>query len=109
MVRKDVKVTTKKELVKRIAKLTDTKQYIVKDIIQRFLDEIINELAQGHRLEFREFGVFHTVRRKARKARNPRTGSSVAVPEKTVVHFKVGRLMKEQVKADDSVEEHDSE
>ena len=109
MVRKDVKVTTKKELVKRIAKLTDTKQYIVKDIIQRFLDEIISELAQGHRLEFREFGVFHTVRRKARKARNPRTGSSVEVPEKTVVHFKVGRMMKEQVKGNGPVVEAETE
>ena len=98
MVRKKVKVTTKKELVKRIAKLTETKQYVVKDIIQHFLDGIIEELASGNRLEFREFGVFHTVRRKSRKARNPRTGDPVEVGEKTVVHFKVGRLMKERVK-----------
>ena len=89
--------TTKRELVKRIAKKLDCKQELAKEIVQSFLDEIIAELALGNRLEFREFGVFDVVVKKPRMARNPRTGATVSVPAKRMVHFKVGRLMKEQV------------
>jgi integration host factor subunit beta len=89
--------TTKRELVKRIAKMTGQKQDITKEIIQTFLDEVIEELAKGNRLEFREFGVFDIVNKKPRTARNPRTGATVHVPAKRMVHFKVGRLMKQKV------------
>ena len=43
-----------------------------------------NELGKGNRLEFRDFGVFETKLRKARKAQNPKTLEPVAVPEKRV-------------------------
>lgn len=89
--------TTKRELVKRIAKMTNQKQDVTKEIIQTFLDQIIDELSAGNRLEFREFGVFDIVNKKPRVARNPRTGETVHVPAKRMVHFKVGRLMKEKV------------
>lgn len=91
--------TTKRELVKRVAENTGHKQNVAKEIIQRFLDEIVDELSQGHRLEFREFGIFDTIQKRARIARNPRTGQTVTVPAKTVVSFKVGRLMKARVRA----------
>ena len=89
--------TTKRELVQRIARKTGLQQNVIKRVIQGFLDEIINELARGNRLEFRGFGTFDTVRRKERLARNPRTGEQVNVPAKTVVQFKVGRLIKERM------------
>ncbi len=88
---------TKKELVNRIADETGQTKVIVKDIIQRFLDEIINELCNGNRLEFREFGVFEVKERAARRAQNPRTLEKVEVPSKRVVKYKVGRLMRERV------------
>ena len=88
---------TKKELVARIAEKTNQTKVVAKDIIQMFLDEIINELGKGNRLEFREFGVFEIKERAARKAQNPRTLEKVDVPAKRVVKFKVGRLMKERV------------
>ncbi len=88
---------TKKELVNRISEKTGQTKVITKDIIQMFLDEIINELGKGNRLEFREFGVFEIKERAARKAQNPRTLEKVSVPAKKVVKFKVGRLMKELV------------
>lgn len=94
--------TTKRELVKRIAKMTNNKQDVTKEIIQTFLDQIIDELAAGNRLEFREFGVFDIVQKKPRIARNPRTGDTVNVPAKRMVHFKVGRLMKQKVMDGDS-------
>ena len=90
--------TTKRELVRRVAQTTGHKQNVAKEIIQKFLDEIVDELAQGHRLEFREFGIFDTIHKRERVARNPRTGATVTVPPKTVVYFKVGRLMKARVR-----------
>jgi integration host factor subunit beta len=88
---------TKKELVNRIADQTKKTKVVVKDILQRFLDEIIQELSNGNRLEFREFGVFEVKERAARTAQNPRTLEKVYVPSKRVVKFKVGRLMRERI------------
>lgn len=85
---------TKKELIDRIAESSNHKRVVVKRIIQRFLDEIIDELGQGNRLEFRDFGVFESKIRAARTAQNPKTLERVSVPAKRTVKFKVGRLMK---------------
>ena len=88
---------TKKELIDRIAESSNSKRVQVKRVVQQFLDEIVNELGRGNRLEFRDFGVFETKLRKARKAQNPKTLEPVAVPEKRTVKFKVGRLMKQRL------------
>ena len=85
---------TKKEMVDRIADQTKNKRVVVKQIVQCFLDEVIAELGQGNRLEFRDFGVFETKMRAARTAQNPKTLARVQVPPKRTVKFKVGRLMK---------------
>src|ERR1700755_225113 len=88
---------TKKELIDRIAESSGQRRVQVKKVVQQFLDEIVNELGKGNRLEFRDFGVFETKLRKARKAQNPKTLEPVAVPEKRTVKFKVGRLMKQRL------------
>src|SRR3982751_4328089 len=88
---------TKKELIDRIADRTGSRRVLVKKVVQQFLDEIVGELGRGNRLEFRDFGVFETKLRKARKAQNPKTLEPVAVPEKRTVKFKVGRLMKQRL------------
>ncbi|MCK4601873.1 MAG: HU family DNA-binding protein [Phycisphaerae bacterium] len=85
---------TKKELVDRIADQTGYKRVVVKKTLQGFLDEVIDELGRGNRLEFRDFGVFETKERAARIAQNPKTLQRVHVPPKRTVKFKVGRLMK---------------
>jgi len=88
---------TKKELVDRIADHTGTKRVVVKKIVQNFLNDIIQELGHGNRLEFRDFGVFETRERAARTAQNPKTLQRVEVPPKRTVKFKVGRMMKIQL------------
>jgi integration host factor subunit beta len=88
---------TKKELIDRIADGTGHRRVQVKKVVQQFLDEVVNELGKGNRLEFRDFGVFETKLRKARKAQNPKTLEPVEVPEKRTVKFKVGRLMKQRL------------
>lgn len=92
---------TKKELVNRIAETTGVTKVVAKEIIQSFLNSIIDELAQGNRLEFREFGVFESRERAARRAQNPRTLEKVDVPAKRIVKFKVGRLMRKKVSGED--------
>ena len=96
-----MKTITKKELVNRIAEKTGVTKVVAKEIIQSFLDSIIEELAEGNRLEFREFGVFESKERAARRAQNPRTLEKVSVPAKRIVKFKVGRLMRKRVSGDD--------
>lgn len=86
--------TTKKDLIDRIAAETDQKRTTVKRTIQSFLDNVIEELSQGNRLEFRDFGVFEIRDRAPRVAQNPKTLERVPVPAKKTVKFKVGRLMK---------------
>ncbi|MFH0980012.1 MAG: HU family DNA-binding protein [Planctomycetota bacterium] len=85
---------TKKELIDRIADKAGMRRNVVKRVIQEFLDEIIAELGQGSRLEFRDFGVFEAKVRAARVAQNPKTLERVPVPAKRTVKFKIGRLMK---------------
>jgi integration host factor subunit beta len=95
-----MRTITKKDLVDRIAEQTSQRRMVVKQIVQQFLDDIIRELANGNRLEFRDFGVFEIRERAARIAQNPKTLQQVPVPRKRTVKFKVGRLMKERLTLD---------
>ncbi len=92
---------TKKELVDRIADELNSshprsriKRIQVRRVVQKFLDMIIDELAKGNRLEFRDFGVFECKQRAPRIAQNPKTLEKVPVPARRAVKFKAGRLMK---------------
>ncbi len=89
---------TRKDLAARIAEGTGMKQNEVKTIIDRVLEEISQSLVRGEKVELRDFGVFKVKQRKARLGRNPKTGEGVQVPAKKVVHFKVGKELKNMVK-----------
>jgi integration host factor subunit beta len=95
---------TKKELIDRIAEITQAKRVIVKRIVQSFLDEVMTELSNDNRLEFRDFGVFETRTRIARIAQNPKTLERVKVPSKRTVKFKMGRMMKDKLTGNGSAE-----
>lgn len=89
---------TKKEIVKTISEEIGLTQLKTKEIVQKTFDAIVETLVEDHRIELRNFGVFEVKRRAARKARNPRTGDKVFVPEKFVVTFKPGKEMEERVR-----------
>lgn len=91
------KTTTKKDLIDRIADETGLRRADVKQTVQAFLDHVIEELGNGNRLEFRDFGVFEIKDRAPRLAQNPKTLERVHVPAKRTVKFKVGRLMKQSL------------
>ena len=93
-----MKSMTKRDLVIKVARQTNCKQADVMDIIQLALDTITEELAAGRNVEFRNFGVFEVMCRKARVGRNPNAPKdTVPIPERMVVKFKPGKEMKQQV------------
>jgi nucleoid DNA-binding protein len=89
---------TKKEIVKTISEELNLTQLKTKEIVQKTFDAIVETLVKERRIELRNFGVFEVKKRKARKARNPRTGDDVEVKEKYVVTFKPGKEMEEKVR-----------
>jgi nucleoid DNA-binding protein len=88
---------TKKEIVKQISERIGMTQLRTKEIVQLTFDAIVDTLLEDRRIELRNFGVFEVKQRKARKARNPKTGERVDVPSKYVVTFKPGKEMEERV------------
>jgi len=89
---------TKKEISLKISEETNIKQTDVKKVVQKTLDHIIAALAKGEAVELRNFGVFKVKTRKPRLGRNPKTGTSVPIPERKVVAFKSGMIMKKKVR-----------
>ena len=84
------------ELANRFSQLTHRDaEHAVKGI----LDAMHDALGRGHRIEIRGFGSFSINRRPPRIGRNPRSGESVAVPEKRVPHFKPGKALREAVES----------
>ena len=82
------------ELANRFAQLTHRDaEFAVKAI----LDAMNDALVAGHRIEIRGFGSFSINHRPPRMGRNPRSGESVAIPEKRVPHFKPGKALRETV------------
>jgi len=89
---------TKRDLVMRISRQTGLVQEDVLTVLQKTLDYIIETLAKGENIEFRNFGVFEVQVRKARIGRNPNKPTHVVtIPSRKVVKFKMGRIMKARV------------
>lgn len=85
---------TKQELVNTVAEQTGYPSYQVKDIVERSLDVIRDEVKGGEAVTIRGFGTFQTKRRKAKPARNINTGERVLVPAREVVSFKPSKDFK---------------
>jgi len=66
-------------------------------VVETIFDSIKEALAKGDKVEIRGFGNFKLRSRKARKARNPKTGEAVEVAPKHVPYFKVGKELREMI------------
>ncbi len=66
-------------------------------VIDTVFESIKAALQKGEKVEIRGFGNFRLKERKPRKARNPKTGKGVDVPEKKAVRFKVGKALREAI------------
>ncbi len=90
---------TKREIVLEIYEKTGFPQKQVQQTVQMSLDIILEALAAGRNVELRNFGVFEVQIRKARIGRNPnKPETDVTIPERAVVKFKSGKVLKAQIK-----------
>ena len=88
---------TKADLVSRVAKRTGKDSGVVKQTVEALLDNIGRELAGGGRVTLKNFGTFSTVRHRARKGRNPRSGQPIDIPERVVAQLKFSRNVRKAV------------
>jgi DNA-binding protein HU-beta len=79
---------TKADLVEEVAGKTGLTRTDVAVVVEAFLEAVKKSLENGHNIEIRGFGTFKIKQRKARKARNPRSGEEVPVPDRKVPVFK---------------------
>ena len=91
-------VMIKSELVQKIAEKNPHLYHRdIERIVNTVLDEIIDALKDGDRVELRGFGAFSAKARNARMGRNPRTGEAVEVVAKRVPFFKTGKELRHQL------------
>ena len=89
---------TKRDLVVQISNEVGMTQQEVFGILQKSLDLITKELAEGNTVVMRNFGTFEVRMTKAKVGRNPKDPSKdVPIPPRAIVKFKPGKEMKEKV------------
>ncbi|MBI4640293.1 MAG: HU family DNA-binding protein [Candidatus Tectomicrobia bacterium] len=88
---------TKRELVKRVAQALDLSERQTGQVVQHFLDAVIEVLIEHRRLELRNFGVFEVVKHKEKTVHHPVTGKPAHLPSHQVIGFKAGKHVKERL------------
>lgn len=92
------KTMTKKKLIQSICQAKNVHPKDVSQVIQSFLDLITRSLAEGERLEFRDFGVFEVVTRKPKIGRNPKNAAvPIVIPARQAVKFTPGKKMRQLI------------
>lgn len=88
----------KARLIDVINEKTGGTRKATEDIVDLVFDTIVNTLKNGEEVAISGFGSFTAKERKARKARNPKTGEMVDVPAMRAPKFKAGKNLKEAVR-----------
>lgn len=94
---------TKQSLIQEIAKSTGFVRNDIKIVVEQFLDLLGEKLIDGNTIEIRGFGTFACKPRKARPARNPRTGETVQIEERMVPTFKFSNDIKDKINSLESI------
>ena len=85
---------TKAALVDKVAATIQLPQHQTATVVNLFLQCIIEALGAGDKVELRGFGSFRLRHRRARAARNPRTGALVQLPAKQIPWFTAGKALR---------------
>ncbi len=88
---------TKHDLIQEIAKSTGFVRNDIKVVVEQFLDIVGEKLIAGNSIEIRGFGTFAGKERKARPARNPRTGEEIRLEDRIVPTFKFSSEIKNKI------------
>lgn len=90
---------TKREIVLEIYEKTGFAQKEIVNTVQMTLDIVMRALSEGRNVELRNFGVLEVQKRKSRIGRNPNKPlDQVIIPERAVVKFKSGKILKQMLK-----------
>ena len=89
---------TKHELIARIAQDTGATKASAAATVDSLLGSITRALKKGDAITFVGFGTFKTTQRRARLAKNPRTGDAIKIPKRRVVRFTAGKALKSAVR-----------
>ena len=92
-------VVNKSQLVDKIVTDTALGKREVEKVIGAFIDTVQQSVKKGEKVSLPGFGGWSQTQRKARTARNPRTGAAVRVPAGKGVKFTVGATFKDIVAA----------
>ena len=88
----------KQDLIAKIVKDTGATKAAAAKMLDSTLDDISKTLKKGDTITFVGFGTFKTSVRKARTARNPRTGEAIKIAKRRVPRFTAGKALKDLVK-----------
>jgi len=88
---------TKADLVERVSRRTGLKKRDVQVVVDGFLSAVRRSLEEGGKVELRGFGSFKTRLLPERKARNPRTGEAVHLPEREMPLFKPSKKLRDMI------------
>jgi nucleoid DNA-binding protein len=88
----------KQDLVARIAQQTGATKSSAAAAVDSLLEGITRALKKGEAITFVGFGTFKTTQRRARVAKNPRTGVAITIPKRRVVRFTAGKALKTAVR-----------
>jgi nucleoid DNA-binding protein len=88
----------KQDLVARIAQQTGATKSSAAAAVDSLLEGITRALKKGEAITFVGFGTFKTTERRARVAKNPRTGDAITIPKRRVVRFTAGKALKTAVR-----------
>ena len=92
-----LKLMTKADLIAEVSRSAELSKKDAENIVNVFLDRIVDALKEGEKIELRGFGSFKLRKRNSRIGRNPRTSEAVQVPAKKVPYFKPGKDLKKLI------------
>lgn len=98
---------TKKEVLNAVqtgaaAEGVEMSKADIEKVLAVYTDTLMGSIVYGQRVQMGKLGSFTPVVKKARTARNPKTGESIDVPEKVSVKFSLGAAFAELLNADDA-------
>ncbi len=85
----------KSELVKEVAGKAGMTQADAGKAVDAVIDVVTEQLKTGEKIAIAGFGTFETKHREARDGRNPKTGETVKIAEKTSATFKPSQVLKD--------------